>query len=87
MSFQPEGNIADVRVIDEIEWRVKRYGRVEEVVFDTNDGERIRFRVKIWDHGRNAFITEYFNDITPASDFRDRVMEENEAAFRERTRK
>jgi len=59
-------------------WKVKRWGKLEEVTYD--DG-RVVYRVKIWDDGREPFTTQTFNDITPAYDFLDRVIEENGSHF------
>lgn len=68
-------------VILETSWNVKRFGRIDEV--DVGNGN-IRFRVKIWDAGRNAFLTQWFNDIAPASDFLEGIKEENLEASRKR---
>ena len=67
-------------LIREDEWNVKRLGRLEEVVLE---GGSIRFRVKIWDAGREAFITQWFNDVVPAADFLERVKEENQSWMKE----
>jgi hypothetical protein len=61
------------RILRHRQWNVLRVGRLDEVVVDG----AIRFRVKIWDAGRDAFITQWFNDLAPAEDFLSRVEEEN----------
>ena len=61
-------------------WKVLREGKVDQVEFENG---RIQFRVKVWDAGRDSFITQWFNDILPAEDFMDRVIAENESHFRE----
>lgn len=60
------------------EWKVRRYGKVDEL---QQANGRIIYQVKIWDHGRDAFITVPFNDQVPAFEFLDRVQRENEEAF------
>ena len=64
------------QTIREDSWNVLRIGRLEEV---TLVGGSVRFRVKIWDAGRDSFITQWFNDIAPAADFLDRVRIENQS--------
>lgn len=67
-----------VTMLEEHGWYVRRHAIMDEVEEETADGVRIRFRVKIWDDGRDPFITQWFNDPTPARDFMDRVKYENE---------
>lgn len=55
-------------------WLTLRHAEIREVVHGSN----IRFRVQIWDEGREPFITQWFNDPRPAQDFLDRVKDENE---------
>lgn len=69
-----------VSVLRQDSWKVVREGRVDQVEFLTG---RTQFRVKIWDAGRDSFITQWFNDIVPANDFLDRVMAENESHLEE----
>jgi hypothetical protein len=61
-------------------WYVLRTGTLEVVNFTSGS---VRFCVKISDVGREPFITQWFNDIVPASDFLDRVMGENEELVRQ----
>jgi hypothetical protein len=61
------------------DWYVLRRGKLNAVTF--RDGA-VRFRVQIEDVGREPFITQWFNDLTPAEDFLDRVKTENEALVR-----
>jgi hypothetical protein len=56
-------------------WLVLRGGRIEQV--EAPNG-RITFRVKIYDMGRDAFLTETYNDESPAHGFLERIMEDNE---------
>lgn len=67
-----------VELREQKDWFVRRHAVLDEVEEETVDGIRIRFRVKIWDDGRDPFITQWFNDSTPAEDFMDRVKMENE---------
>ena len=60
----------------ETTWNVVRTGRLEEVALP---GGSLRFRVKVWDAGRDAFITQWFNDPTPAQEFLRRLQTEGEA--------
>ena len=61
-------------------WHVQRFGRIEEIHYDSG---RIIYRVKIWDAGREPFVTETFNDEGPAYNFLERVRDENLAAHDE----
>ncbi len=63
--------------IKEDSWKVQRFAKIEEVEIPPNG--TIRFRVKVWDAGRDAFITQWFNDPVPALDFVERLHSENEA--------
>jgi hypothetical protein len=60
--------------LQEESWKVLRSGRIDEIHFDTG---RIIYRVKIWDAGREAFVTETFNDEGPAYNFLEKVRDEN----------
>lgn len=64
--------VAVKRIVYGKRWLVKREGIVEEVV--RSDGTS-RFRVSIMDQGRKPFLTRWFNDQVPASDFIDKVAE------------
>ena len=57
----------EVVVVHEEVWLVKRVGRLDEVVNPATG--RITYRVKVWDEGRDAFVTQSFNDQVPAEDF------------------
>ncbi len=56
-------------------WLVKRKGIIEEMP-DPANSTIIKWRVRVWDEGREPFITQWFNDPTPAEDFLERVIEE-----------
>jgi len=66
----------NVTMIHEEVWLVKRVGRLDEVVEPVTN--RIRFRVKVWDEGRDAFVTQTFNDQVPAEDFLERLKLDGE---------
>jgi hypothetical protein len=51
-------------------WPVDREARLEEV---SSPGKSPRYRVVLADVGRAPFLQKWFNDLTPASDFIDRV--------------
>lgn len=53
-------------------WQVTRIGVLEEVELD-NGG--IRFRVQIRDENRLPFMSKWFNDPVPASDFLERFRD------------
>lgn len=72
--------VIDRETIVEREWKVRRHGRLQ-ALHQANG--RIVYQVKVWDHGRDAFITVPFNDEVPATEFLDRVERENEEAFNE----
>jgi hypothetical protein len=74
-SHRPPVN-PDVNVIHEEVWLVKRVGRLDEVV--NRETGSIRYRVKIWDEGRDAFVTQNFNDQVPAEDFLEGLKEDGE---------
>lgn len=61
--------------IEEYSWLVKRHGWVDEVHMD-NGG--ITYNVQIADEGRRPFITKWFNDPVPASDFLEGFLAERE---------
>lgn len=52
-------------------WFVQRHGLVEEMVLE---GGVLRFRVTVWDDGRAPFLVQWFNDVTPAVDFLDKLV-------------
>ena len=54
----------------EEKWMVERTARIDELVMDNGT---IRFRVQISDEGRPPFISRWFNDPVPASDFVERM--------------
>ena len=60
--------------LHEESWKVLRSGRIDEIHYNTG---RVIYRVKIWDAGRDAFVTETFNDEGPAYNFIERVRDEN----------
>jgi len=59
-----------ITVLDTQQWAVEREARLEEV---RKPGRNIRYRVVLADVGRKPFLTKWFNDLSPASDFIDRV--------------
>ena len=59
-----------VKVITVTRWQVEREARLEEV---SRPGRNPRYRVVLADIGRAPFLQKWFNDLTPASDFIDRV--------------
>lgn len=62
--------------LHEESWKVLRHGAIHEIHYNTG---RVIYRVKIWDAGRDAFVTETFNDEGPAYNFLERVRDENMA--------
>lgn len=58
-----------LREVEGKDWLVRRFGVIEEV----NLQGAIRFRVTVWDEGRNPFLVQWFNDVGPASDFLGRL--------------
>lgn len=62
-------------VVASSKWYVERHGEIREV----EQGDKIRFRVQIWDSGREPFVTQWFNDITPARGFLEKLQEDNES--------
>jgi hypothetical protein len=66
----------NVTVIHEEVWLVKRTGRLDEVV--NPDTGTVRYRIKVWDEGRDAFVTQTFNDQVPAEDFLERLRMDGE---------
>lgn len=65
-----------IKILFDESWKVLRTGRVDEI---THEDGRITYRTKIWDAGRDAFITQTFNDEGPAISFLERVRDENTA--------
>lgn len=59
-------DVLEVRPMRRAQWLVRRHARVDEVV--RIDG-KIRYRVSVWDEGRQPFLTQWFNDPVPANDF------------------
>jgi hypothetical protein len=51
-------------------WQVTRIASLDEVQMD-NGG--IRYRVQVADLGRRPFLSRWFNDIVPASDFLEKL--------------
>jgi hypothetical protein len=66
-------------VLQEADWYTLRHSRVEEVEVEVLEGSNIRYRVVVWDEGREPFIRTFFNDPTPALDFAEKVKAENES--------
>ncbi len=50
---------------------VERTARIEEEVLSNGS---IRFRVQVSDEGRRPFISRWFNDPVPASDFVEKMQ-------------
>jgi hypothetical protein len=63
-----------VKVLHQESWKVLRTGRVDEI---SHEDGRITYRTKIWDEGRDAFVTQTFNDEGVALSFLERVRDEN----------
>jgi hypothetical protein len=61
------------RQIEKRSWTVRRHGKVEEVSLNG----AIRFRVSVWDHSRDPFLVQWFNDVAPASDFLHKLIEDS----------
>lgn len=59
-----------VKVLTVDHWMVEREAKLEEV---TKPGRNPRYLVVLADVGRKPFLQKWFNDLTPASDFIDRV--------------
>jgi hypothetical protein len=59
-----EGEVLDTIV--EKQWFVKRFGSVKEV---QTEGNRLKYKVEVWDEGRNPFLIRWFNDPVAAADF------------------
>lgn len=57
-------------ILQQAEKTVKRIISLEEKVLPNGS---IRFKITVRDDGRPPFITRWFNDITPASDFYDKL--------------
>ncbi len=68
-----EGEVVDTIV--ERQWLVKRYGSVKEVL---HDGNRLKYKVEIWDEGRNPFLVRWFNDPVAAADFVENLADPRE---------
>ena len=69
------------RVMKEETWSVARTAVLEEVVLSNG---AIRFHVQIMDEGRPPFISRWFNDPVPASDFIEKVQGGNYIAENDR---
>jgi hypothetical protein len=74
MSDYHEEPIETPEPLREEEWLVKRHGDVKEVSL----GDNLRYRTRIWDEGRDPFVTKWFNDPKPAMDLLDNIKNENE---------
>lgn len=59
-----------IREIEHKSWTVRRSGIVEEVILSGS----LRFRVTVWDEGRNPFLIQWFNDVAPAMDFLEKLV-------------
>lgn len=70
-----------IREIKHEAWVVKREGIVEEV----NLGGSLRFRVTVWDEGRNPFLIQWFNDVAPAVDFLEKLVRDGAGRVHEVT--
>lgn len=57
-------------ILVQFSWPVQRFGHVKEVVLDNGS---IRYHVEVWDEGRKPFLSRWFNDPVPATDFLERV--------------
>lgn len=60
-----------LRQIRSDDWFVRRHGIVEEVIVV---GGALRFRVTVWDDGRAPFLVQWFNDVAPAVDFLEKLV-------------
>lgn len=73
------GEVVVKEVVQEQSWYSLRHSRVEEVEVEVADGSKpIRYRVIVWDEGREPFVRTFFNDPVPALDFAERIKGENE---------
>lgn len=64
------------RTLVKEEWYSLRHGEVVELEYP--ESGQLRYRVRIWDEGRDAFVTTHFNDPVPALDLLERIKNENE---------
>lgn len=70
---EPEtSGILKVTSMKKESWKIQRFGHLDEV--EMSNGS-MRFRVTVWDEGRDPFIVQWFNDPTPAADFLERLTE------------
>ena len=58
-------------------WKVERHASIDEVLVN---GE-IRFHVKVWDEGREPFLTRWFNEEDRAASFVDKLKRNAEQTF------
>ena len=54
------------------EWKIRRFGTMDEIEMVSGS---MRFRITVWDEGRDPFIVQWFNDPVPAADFLERLQE------------
>lgn len=71
---------ANRQMVKQITWAVPRTGTLEVVHLDNG---AIRWNVRISDGGRKPFISRWFNDPVPASDFLEKFIssDADEMAF------
>jgi hypothetical protein len=70
-----------IREVHHEKWIVHREGIVEEVELNGS----IRFRVTVWDEGRPPFLFQWFNDVGPAADFLDKMVDDGAGRLHEVT--
>lgn len=70
-----------IKLMKEETWSVARTAVLEEI---QQENGAIRFRVQIMDEGRPPFISRWFNDPVPASDFIEKVQGGNYVAENDR---
>lgn len=66
------GTVSKVHVLRQEKWKIERHGQLDEVEMANGS---LRFRVTVWDAGREPFIVQWFNDPVPAADFLERLLE------------
>lgn len=68
------------KVLTTSSWYSLRQGKIEEVSIEYADGTYgTRYRVLIWDEGREPFLKLFFNDPVPAMDFLEKIKADNES--------
>lgn len=65
----------EIEVVELQEWYTLRRARITE---EEVEGGKLKYKLQIWDEGREPFVTQRFNDITPALDLLERIKNENE---------